>query len=84
MLYQLPVGQVSDVQFSRGAFHLVRVIDREDEGRTPFADVQNEIEKKIVAEQERDLPKQFVEKLYNEAVIETEYSYLEPTGDPKK
>lgn len=76
-LFTQPVGEVSEVFFSRGAFHLVRVADRHEEGRVPFAEVQGAIEKKIQASREKDLPKQFVDKLYREAIIETEYDYLE-------
>lgn len=78
LLYELPVGQVSEPQFSRGAYHLVKVLDRQSEGRTPFADVQAAIEEKMQQEREKDLPKQFVDKLYSEAIIETDYDYLEP------
>ncbi len=77
-LYALPVGQVSDVYAAKGVYHLLKVVDRKEEGRTEFAEVQDAIEKKIQNERERDLPRLFVEKIYKEAVIETDYDYLQP------
>lgn len=77
-LFALPVGEISDIHFARGSFHVVQVVDRQSEGRTPFAEVQDEIEQKMIAEGEKDLPKKFIDKLYAEAIIETDYDYLEP------
>ncbi|OYW23053.1 MAG: hypothetical protein B7Z55_03920 [Planctomycetales bacterium 12-60-4] len=77
-VFQQSPGQLSDIYFGRGAFHIVRVIERQQEGRTPFADVQDEIEKKLQADGEKDLPKQFMDKLFAEAIIETDYDYLKP------
>jgi len=77
-LFQLAPGQLSEVYFGRGAFHIFRVIDRESEGRREFAEVQDEIQKLITDQREKDLPKNFVEKLYKEAIIESDYEYLEP------
>ena len=78
LLFRLPVGEISPVHYARGSYHVVQVLDRRAEGVTPFSELQDEIEKKIIASREKDLPKQFVDKLYAEAIIETEYDYLEP------
>lgn len=79
-VFQQAPGRISEIYFGRGAFHIVRVIERQQEGRTEFAEVQAEIEKKLQESQEKDLPKQFVDKLVREAVIETEYDYLDPSA----
>jgi parvulin-like peptidyl-prolyl isomerase len=78
LLFELPVGQVSDVYATRDGFQLIRVIDREAESRTPLADVQDKIAEQIRKNRERDLPKIFVDGLFSEAVIETEYEFLDP------
>lgn len=79
-LFAMPVGEISEVHATRDAFQIVRVIDREAESRTPLADVQDDIAERIKKERERDLPKQFVESLFENAIIETEYEYAEPVG----
>jgi parvulin-like peptidyl-prolyl isomerase len=79
-LFAMPVGEISDVHATRDDFQIVRVIDREAESRTPIADVQDDIAERIRKERERDLPKQFVESLFESAIIETDYEYAEPTA----
>lgn len=78
-LFQLPVGTVSPVIEGRSAFHLVKVLDRQAESRRPFAELQDEIAEKLEAERRHNLPEQFVERLYQEAIIETSYD-LSPEG----
>jgi parvulin-like peptidyl-prolyl isomerase len=46
-LFGLPVGQLSPILESDNAFHIVRVIRREQAGRTPFLEAQVEIQEKI-------------------------------------
>jgi parvulin-like peptidyl-prolyl isomerase len=77
-LFAMPVGELSEVHATRDAFQIVRVIDREAESRTPIAEVQDNIAERIRKERERDLPKQYVEGLFENAIIETEYEYAEP------
>lgn len=78
LLFQLSPGRLSDIYFGRGAYHLVRVIDRQSEGRREFAEVQDEISQLITDEREKDLPKNFVDKLYKEAIIESDYDFIDP------
>jgi len=77
-LFALPVGQLSEVYATRDGFQIVRVLERQEDSRTPLADVQDEIAELIRKERERNLPKEFVERLFEEAVIETKYEFLEP------
>ncbi|MDZ4684163.1 MAG: peptidylprolyl isomerase [Planctomycetaceae bacterium] len=79
-LFQMPVGQLSDVYATRDAFQIVRVTDRETESRTPLADVQDDISERIRKECEKDLPKKFVENLFEQAIIETDYEYQQPAA----
>lgn len=73
LLFELPVGDVSTIFEGAAAFHIVRVQDRQVEGRKPFGEVQDEIQQKLMESRAANLPQKFVEQLYSEAVIETEY-----------
>lgn len=73
MLFAEPVGKVSDVWEGKTAYHLIRVVDRQTESRQPFAEVQDAIEEKLNVERQKNLPQDFVRKLFDEAIIETPY-----------
>ncbi|MDP1796110.1 MAG: peptidylprolyl isomerase [Planctomycetaceae bacterium] len=77
MLFAEPVGKVSDVWEGKTGYHLIRVIDRQTEGRQPFAEVQDAISEKLQIEAQKNLPQNFVKKLFDEAVIETQYKLEE-------
>ncbi|MEM9186661.1 MAG: peptidyl-prolyl cis-trans isomerase [Planctomycetota bacterium] len=47
-LFTVPVGQMSPILESDRGFHIVRVIERQQAGRKPFTEVQNEIRDKIL------------------------------------
>lgn len=80
-LFELPVGQVSGVLESKGAFVIVEVLDRERAGVRPFTEVQNEIKDKIDKERQAEAPREFLKKVWDSAVIETRY---ELPGAPKR
>jgi hypothetical protein len=48
-LFTLPVGVLSSILEDAQGFHIVRVIERRDAGRTPFEEAQVEIKRKIRA-----------------------------------
>lgn len=73
LLFASPVGQVSDILEGKTAYHLVRVTDRQTESRKPFSEVQDEIQEKLETERQKNLPQDFVRKLFDEAIIETPY-----------
>ncbi len=76
-LFSQPVGKVSDVWEGKNAFHLIRVVDRQTESRQPFAEVQDAIEEKLTNDRQKNLPQDFVKKLFDEAIIETPYKLEE-------
>jgi hypothetical protein len=81
-IFELPVGRLSPIIEGKTAFHIVRVIDRQAESRTPFADVQDEIAQKLEQERQQDLPQQFVQQLFDEAIIETAYDLSAEDATP--
>ncbi|HWA98242.1 MAG TPA: peptidyl-prolyl cis-trans isomerase [Pirellulales bacterium] len=46
-LFSLPVGQLSPILEDDRSFHIIRVVERKEAGRTQFSEVQNEIKKTI-------------------------------------
>ena len=54
-LFTLDVGQMSDVIETDTGFHIVRVLDRHDAGRTPFTEAQAEIRKILEAKAKKEL-----------------------------
>ncbi len=78
MLFKLPVNELSAVYAGRGAYHVVQVLERQPAGYTPFEEVQKAIEKKLEEAALQGLPQQFLEQLYREAIIETDYELPNP------
>ena len=46
-IFTLPLNQLSDIIESRDGYHIIRVIEREDAGYTPFTEAQMEIQKRL-------------------------------------
>lgn len=46
-IFELPIGELSDIIESRDGFHIVRVIDRNEASYTPFTEAQLEIKERI-------------------------------------
>ena len=46
-IFELPIGELSDIIESRDGFHIVRVLDRNEASYTPFTEAQVEIKKQI-------------------------------------
>lgn len=49
-IFELPVGQLSDVIKTKRGFHIVRVIERTEAGKVDFREAQVEIRKKLESE----------------------------------
>jgi len=77
MLFEMPVNQPSEIWEGKSSFQIVRVVDRQKESRKPFTEVQDEIFTKISSDRQKNLPQDFVKKLFAEAVIETQYKILD-------
>ncbi|WP_145245057.1 peptidylprolyl isomerase [Aeoliella mucimassa] len=73
-IFSLPVGALSPIIDSGSALHIVRVVERREEGSTPFADVQDEIRKKMMNEQFNTQVQDFISQLRRKTRIWTIYS----------
>jgi hypothetical protein len=70
-LFSMRRGTQSEILEGERAYELVRVIDRKDASRVPFAEVQDEIKKKLQDEGRRGAPRKILDELLAGAVIET-------------
>ena len=77
-VFGLPVGQPSPIIESGRGYHIVRVIEREDAHRTPFAEAQAEIRTLLEKEGQREQAEAFLARLKKEIPVWTVYDT--PTG----
>lgn len=70
-LFDLPVGQTSQVFETDDSFQIVKVNDRKEAGHTPFAKVQGQLEQTMIEEARSKATKEILEKLHAKAIIET-------------
>lgn len=71
ILFELPKGGISDLIVRDDRFELVRVVDRQDAGSTPFEDVQVKIEKMLLKELTESAIRDFLNNLRESAAVET-------------
>jgi hypothetical protein len=79
-LFALQVGQLSPILESDRGYHIVRVLEREDAHRTPFAEAQAGIREKLQSERQKEQAKKVVEKLKREIPVWTIFD--EGEGSP--
>jgi len=70
-VFTLPVGQLSQILESDNGFHIIRVLERHDAGRTPFEDTQEEIAKKLQRSETDKQIKEYLAKLRRETRVWT-------------
>ena len=69
-IFSLPVGSLSDRMESKVGFHIVRVLDRRNEGYIPFSESQDEIKAKIKKQKQDESLKKYIETLKKEIPVE--------------
>ena len=70
-LFTLDVGQLSDIIETDQGFHIVRVLERKDEGRIPFTEAQAKIRKEIESQRKQELIQAEMVKLRKDSRVWT-------------
>lgn len=72
-IFNLPVGQLSQIIEDDRGFHIVRVLERREAGRTPFTEAQGEIRKRLEGEKRQQAFQQYLENLRRDIPVWTVY-----------
>ncbi len=86
-LFSLPVGTMSPILESELGYHIVRVLEREQAGRTPFDEVQDDLRAEIKSERGAKQTEEFIKSLRQQARVWTVFTgdttaeaFLKPPG----
>lgn len=77
-VFSLPVGTLSSILEDDDAFHIIRVVERQEAGRTPFTETQAEIKEKIKAERIRGQAEEYVDEVRAHVPVSTVFDHLPP------
>jgi parvulin-like peptidyl-prolyl isomerase len=72
-IFRLPIGQLSEIIEDDRGYHIIRVLERREEGRVPFTEAQVEIKKKIQGEKRQRQFMEYTERLRREIPVWTIY-----------
>jgi parvulin-like peptidyl-prolyl isomerase len=75
-IFSLPVGQLSQIIETDTGYHIVRVIQRQDESVTPFLEAQVEIRNKIVRQRKQKQIDEYIAKLHERTPVWTKFDAL--------
>lgn len=73
LLFELPIGQPSDLIESPKHFQIVRVLERQNGGHVPFNEVQDAIREKLQKADEQAEIAKIIDELWATALIESPY-----------
>lgn len=69
-IFELPIGELSDVIESKDGFHIVRVLERTESTHKPFLEAQVDIKKQLLEERRNAAFKKHLEKLRDRIPVE--------------
>ena len=81
-IFSLPPGELSAIIEDGEALHIVRVIEREAAGRTPFLEAQVGIREQLVMDRRRQASDEYLAKLRARTPVWTVFD--DPTGSPSQ
>jgi parvulin-like peptidyl-prolyl isomerase len=70
-VFSLPEGQLSAIIEEEQSLHVVRVVEREEAGRTPFVEAQVEIRARLTAERNEQALQEYLAKLRSRTPVWT-------------
>lgn len=83
LLFELPIGEPSELIESPRSFQIVRVLERQNAGHVPFDEVQEKIRLKLLQTDEQDEVGKIIDELWDSATIDSEYEikgYQQPSS----
>ncbi|WP_158545433.1 peptidylprolyl isomerase [Bremerella cremea] len=70
-IFTLPVGELSPIIESQEGFHIVRVVEREEEGMVPFTEAQVEIKEQIKKQRKQKATEAYIQEVKAKAQVWT-------------
>jgi parvulin-like peptidyl-prolyl isomerase len=77
-LFAYPVNTLSPIIEDERAFHIIKILERREAGRTPFTEVQAEIKQKIKGERAEVASKAYLQKLKTTTQVWTVFDSQRP------
>ena len=75
-IFSLPMGQLSRIIETDLGYHIVRVMERQDQSVTPFLEAQVDIRKKITEQRKKKQIDEYLAKLHARTPVWTKYDAL--------
>jgi len=82
-LFTLPVGTLSPIIEDQDAFHIIRVIERQAAGKTPFEEAQREIKEKIKKQKADQKRREIIENIRKQVHVLNLYEEQFPKEEPR-
>lgn len=73
LLFELPIGNPSDLIESPRSFQMVRVLERQEAGHVPFDEVQDQIRNKLQDSGQQEEISKIIDELWSTATIDSPY-----------
>ena len=77
-LFSFPIGKLSPIIRDDDGFHIIRILRRDEAGRTPFTEAQVEIKEKIRKQRRRQKLNAYVAELREQTPIWTIFDNVDP------